>query len=219
MTGLGLDLGSKSGISPISHLPASEIQFFSSPRCRAHDGHPVGHPLTPIAPANCQVRARLGLDTGRGCGGGCADLGHLQHSHVNFPGYRYLMSAEAMPTCFVFAFSPLAAEAILIATTMGADRTSEFAKRRPSTAWVRPVGRVSTRAVSRRFSLSGLGAQTWRLSGSGYRNLDSELLDGERVAQKGVPSVFPRRSHHLSASSTPLVPLTGSKTKLSSTSL
>ena len=90
----------------------------------------------------------------------------------------------------------MAAEAILIAMTMGADKTSEFAKKGSSTAWRFPgVGRVS--AVSRRLSLSGLGAQTWRLSGSGCPDLASELLDGERVAQKGVPSVFPRRSHRL----------------------
>ena len=90
MTGPRLDLGGKSGLSPISHLPASEIQFFASPCCRAHDGHAVGHPLTPIAPANCRVWARLRLDTSRGCDCGGADLGHLQHSHVNFSTYRYI---------------------------------------------------------------------------------------------------------------------------------
>ena len=111
--------------------------------------------------------------------------------------------------------SPMAAEAILIATTMGADRTSEFAQRRSSTAWRFPgVGRVS--AVSRRLSLSRLRAQTWRLSGSGCPDLDSELLDGERVAQKGVPSVFPRRSHRLIWFVYSLVPSTRSRTKLSS---
>ena len=49
--------------------------------------------------------------------------------------------------------SPMAEEAILIAMTMGADRTSEFAKRRSSTVCRFPgVGRVSTRAVSRRLN-------------------------------------------------------------------
>lgn len=51
------------------------------------------------------------------------------------PISRTLVSAYAMLTFFIFAFSPLAAEAILIAMTMGAERTSEFAKRRSSTAW------------------------------------------------------------------------------------
>jgi hypothetical protein len=62
------DSGGKLGISHISHLPTSEIPFFSSPGCRAHVGLLVGHPLTP---ANRRARARLGLDTSRGG----ADLG------------------------------------------------------------------------------------------------------------------------------------------------
>jgi hypothetical protein len=98
-----------------------------------------------------------------------------------------------MLMCFVFAFSPLTAEAILMATTMGADRTSEFAKRRSSTAWRFPGeacggceracrgGRVACLFLEH--ELGGLAA----LSGRGCPNLDPELLDGERVAQERVP--------------------------------
>ena len=98
-----------------------------------------------------------------------------------------------MLTCFVFAFSPLAAEAILTATTMGADKTSEFAKGRSSTAcrfpgdacWTCEHGHRGCRVTCLflEHKLGGFSA----LSGCGYPNLDSELLDGERLAQERVP--------------------------------
>lgn len=80
----------------------------------------------------------------------------------------------------------------MMATTMGAERTSEFAKRRSSTAWRFPGDACGTCEHARRkwrvaclfleHELGGLAA----LSGRGCPDLDSELLDGERVAQERV---------------------------------
>ena len=115
--------------------------------------------------------------------------------------------------------SPMAAEAILTATTMGADRTSEFAIEEVldclevSGRWMCEHARGVASLVSFWTRSTNL-PRGYPEAGAQISTLSCLTVSASR--KKVYPSVFPRRSHRLLIS-TPLVSSTGSKTKLSST--